>query len=257
MSVLKHESARGHVTGRAAYADELAMPSGTLSLYPVQSPHAHARILSMDCTAAERMPGVWRVLTAKDVPGENDTGPILHDELLFPTDIVNFHAQAVAWVLADSETQAQRAAQSVRIEYEALPACLSIQQAIMQDQFHQPRVQIVRGDVDAALSDAPVCLHGELQIIFIWRLRRAGCRSTAKAWYRSLLRHSTPPRPRLSSRACLVCPRIAWSAEARGWAVDLGARKPRLTRLPPSLLSLLGTAVALCGSNCRARWTCS
>lgn len=164
MSVLKHESARGHVTGRAAYADELAMPSGTLSLYPVQSPHAHARILSMDCTAAERMPGVWRVLTAKDVPGENDTGPILHDELLFPTDIVNFHAQAVAWVLADSETQAQRAAQSVRIEYEALPACLSIQQAIMQDQFHQPRVQIVRGDVDAALSDAPVCLHGELQI---------------------------------------------------------------------------------------------
>lgn len=164
MNPMKHESARAHVTGRAAYADELAMPQGTLSLYPVQSPHAHARILSMDCSDAERMPGVWRVLTARDVPGENDTGPILHDEPLFPVDTVHYCGQAVAWVLADSEAQAQRAAQCVRVEYQALPACLSIQQAVEQASFHLSPSRIVRGDVQTALDDAPVQLRGEVQI---------------------------------------------------------------------------------------------
>ncbi len=164
MSDLKHESARAHVTGRAAYADELPMPQGTLSLYPVQSPHAHARILALDCADAERMPGVWRVLTAKDVPGENDTGPILHDEPLFPVDFVSYHGQAVAWVLADNEELAQRAAQCVRVDYEVLPACLSIQQALEQASFHLTPSRIVRGDVQAALDDAPLRLRGEVQI---------------------------------------------------------------------------------------------
>jgi xanthine dehydrogenase large subunit len=164
MSDLKHESARAHVTGRAAYADELPMPQGTLSLYPVQSPHAHARILAMDCADAEHMPGVWRVLTAKDVPGENDTGPILHDEPLFPVHFVHYHGQAVAWVLADSEELAQRAAQRVRVDYEVLPACLSIQQALEQGSFHLPPSCIVRGDVQATLDGAPVQLRGEVQI---------------------------------------------------------------------------------------------
>ena len=54
---LGHESARGHVTGRAVYTDEQYPGVGLLSLYPVQAPHAHARILGIDSAAARAMPG--------------------------------------------------------------------------------------------------------------------------------------------------------------------------------------------------------
>ena len=54
----RHESAIGHVTGRATYVDEQHPPQGQLSLYPVQAPHAHARILEIDAEVASAMPGV-------------------------------------------------------------------------------------------------------------------------------------------------------------------------------------------------------
>jgi xanthine dehydrogenase large subunit len=70
----RHESAIGHVTGAATYVDEQHPPAGLLSLWPVQSPHAHARILDIDASRARTAPGVCAILTAQDVPGENDTG---------------------------------------------------------------------------------------------------------------------------------------------------------------------------------------
>jgi xanthine dehydrogenase large subunit len=158
----RHDSAEGHVTGRAIYTDEQHPPLGLLSLYPVQSSHAHARILSIDSTAAQSMPGVHRVLTAADVPGENDTGPILRDESLLPTDGVHHHGQAVAWVVADTEAQAQAAAACVVVEYAPLPARLTIEQAIADDAFHMAPARAERGDVDAALATAAHRLSGEV-----------------------------------------------------------------------------------------------
>ena len=87
----RHQSAPGHVSGRAVYTDEQHAPSGMLSVWPVQSAHAHARIRGIDAECARRMPGVHAVLTAADIPGENDTGPIVHDEPLIAADRVQFH----------------------------------------------------------------------------------------------------------------------------------------------------------------------
>jgi xanthine dehydrogenase large subunit len=159
---LKHESAVGHVTGRAAYTDELHPPAGLVSLWPVQSPHAHARILEIDATDARKCPGVLAVLTAHDVPGENDTGPILHDEPLMPAGEVQFHGQAVAWIVAEDEAAAQAAARHVRVSYEALPACLTLRQAIDEGQFHLPPATVSRGDAAAALVAAPHRLRGDV-----------------------------------------------------------------------------------------------
>jgi xanthine dehydrogenase large subunit len=160
---LKHESAVGHVTGRAVYTDELHPPAGLLSLYPVQAPHAHARILEIDVEAARRQPGVVAVITAHDVPGENDTGPILHDEPLIPASEVQFHGQAVAWIAAEDEAAAQAAARHVRVAYEVLPARLSLRQAIEEQAFHLPPSTVARGDADAALAAAPHRLRGEVE----------------------------------------------------------------------------------------------
>ena len=160
----RHESAVGHVTGRALYTDEMREPQGQQSVYPVQAPHAHARILSIDSSAALAMPGVLAVLTAADVPGENDTGPIIHDEPLIPADTVMFHGQGVAWVVAETEALAQSAAKAVKVEYAPLPPVLSMHEAIAGGHFHLPPAQVVRGDALAALESSPLRLTGEVEM---------------------------------------------------------------------------------------------
>ncbi len=159
-----HESAVGHVTGRAVYTDEQHAPANQLSLYPVQAPHAHARIDALDAREARAMPGVVAVITAADIPGENDTGAILHDEPLIPADLVSYHGQAVAWVLAESEDQARAAAQAVRAEYTPLPAILDIAAAIAAQAFHRPPAQVACGDAAAALGAAQHRVDGEISI---------------------------------------------------------------------------------------------
>src|SRR5690625_6382837 len=73
---IPHESAAGHVTGTALYTDDLAgRSSGALQAWPVQAPHAHARVLAIDTDQAVQVPGVVRVLTAADIPDTNDDGP--------------------------------------------------------------------------------------------------------------------------------------------------------------------------------------
>jgi xanthine dehydrogenase large subunit len=161
---LRHESAVGHVTGRAVYTDEQHPPQGLASLWPVQAPHAHARILEIDAEAARAQPGVLAVLTAHDVPGENDTGPILHDEPLIPAGTVEFYGQAVAWIVAEDEAAAQAAARHVNVRYEPLAARTTLAQAIAEQQFHLPPAHVTRGDADAALAAAPLRLEGALDI---------------------------------------------------------------------------------------------
>jgi len=161
---MKHESALGHVTGRAIYTDEELMPAGSLSVYPVQAPFAHAEILAINFDGALKLPGVLRVLTASDIPGENDTGPILHDEPLIPATQVQYFGQAVAWVVAETEAQAQAAAACVQVEYRELAPLLSIRAAIDAGSYHLPPVQVMRGDVAAALAQAPHTLKGTVDI---------------------------------------------------------------------------------------------
>src|SRR5690606_30224331 len=76
---LPHESARGHVTGDALYTDDLVTRfAGALHAWPVCAPHAHARVVKLETGEAAKMPGVHAVLTAADVPGDNDTGAARH-----------------------------------------------------------------------------------------------------------------------------------------------------------------------------------
>jgi len=160
---LPHESARGHVTGDAAYTDDLAgrFPR-LLHAWPVLAPHAHALIVSMDTARALLEPGVVTVLTEADVPGEGNTGANRHDEPLFPREVL-FHSQPVAWVLGDTLDAAKRGAERVAVEYEALPAILTIQEAIDAGSFLNDTVRIANGDL-SALETSAVRLDGEIAI---------------------------------------------------------------------------------------------
>jgi len=162
---LAHESGALHVTGEALYVDDVAARrSDMLEIWPVTSPHARARITAVDTSAAERIPGVVRVLTAKDVPGANDVGAVRHDEPLFADGEVRFHGHIVAIVVGETLGACRAGAAAVKVDYEPLPAVLSIEAAMRADSYHTSASVIARGDVDAALDAAPHRLKGTLDI---------------------------------------------------------------------------------------------
>ncbi|MGH8046218.1 MAG: xanthine dehydrogenase molybdopterin binding subunit [Chthoniobacterales bacterium] len=162
---LPHESGAAHVTGRAQYVEDIAFRrGGMLTLWPVCSPHAHARILKVDTSAAEAMPGVAAVLTAKDVPGINDVGCSRPDEILLADEIVAFHGHMVAVVIGESEETCRSAAQAVSVEYELLEPVLTIADAIAKDSFHTEPNFIRRGDALAEIGSAPHKLDGIFEL---------------------------------------------------------------------------------------------
>jgi xanthine dehydrogenase large subunit len=158
-----HESALEHVTGEALYTDDLLLRfPRALHAWPVLAPHAHALVKALDVSAAFSEPGVATVLTANDVPGEGDSGANRHDEPLFPNE-VTYHSQPMAWVLGETLDAAQRGASRVSVEYEPLPAILTIEDAIIAGCFHSAPLRLARGDV-SVIESSPLRFEGELQI---------------------------------------------------------------------------------------------
>ena len=160
---IPHESAALHVTGRALYTDDLTpRTKGVLHAWPVQSPHAHARVTAMRTESAYDVSGVVRVLTADDVPGVNDSG-IKGDEPLFPSEVMH-HGQAVCWVLGETLEAARRGAAQVEVDYEPLPALLTIQDAIAARSYQGVLPGAGRGDVEQALAGAAHVFEGETEM---------------------------------------------------------------------------------------------
>jgi xanthine dehydrogenase large subunit len=157
-----HESGYRHTTGEARYVDDLPTPAGTFVAGVVLSPHAHARILSTDATAARRVPGVQAVLFARDVPGHLLIGPIVHDEPVLAADEVLHVGQAVALVVGSSDEAVRLGVAAVKVEYEALPALTDLPAAIAAGSFHTQPHLITRGDVELALATADVVIEAEL-----------------------------------------------------------------------------------------------
>lgn len=157
-----HESAAWHVSGRATYTDDQRPPAGMLSLYPVLSAHARARIIKIDVSAAYEVDGVVTVLTAEDVPGENDTGTIIHDEPLLPVGEVHYWGQAIVWVVGETEDAAREGAKKVLVEYEPLAPVLTIKDAIENDSFLTITTLMRRGAPESATADH--WLEGEVEI---------------------------------------------------------------------------------------------
>lgn len=124
----------GHVTGRSRYFDDHLF-DGLLHLRCVRSPHHHARIRSIDTSAAERMPGVRRIIRGEDVPVNLNTLLSLinfgrDDEMVLQTRKVNYKGEPVLAIVADKERQARDAVAAVRVDYEILPHVLDVEEAL-------------------------------------------------------------------------------------------------------------------------------
>jgi CO/xanthine dehydrogenase Mo-binding subunit len=118
------------VTGRAAYAADLPR-EGTLWGKTLHSPYSHARIVSIDTSAAERLPGVLAVITGKDT-GTGLHGSNLRDLPVLAREKVRFAGERVAAVAAIDEDTAQQALDLIDIEYEELPSVFDLEESMQQ-----------------------------------------------------------------------------------------------------------------------------
>jgi xanthine dehydrogenase large subunit len=157
---LPHESAVLHVSGEATYTDDIPELRGTLYCALGLSGKAHARIVAMDLEAVRQADGVVAVLTAADIPGENNGGPVLHDDPLLADGLVQYRGQPIFAVVAASNDLARRAARLAQVQYDPLPAILTPQQAKAAGAAVLPPLRMQRGDVTSALARAPHRLSG-------------------------------------------------------------------------------------------------
>lgn len=161
------------VTGRAKYAADLYFP-GMLYGKVLRSKEAHARIKSIDVSAARQMPGVHCVLTADDLPGE----PSWCTYLFLARDRVRYTGDALAMVAAETREQAEAALKTIKVEYEPLPGVYSIEEALepgapqVQDYAPGNIVQnthwpVRKGDVEAGFAACDVVLEREYRTQYI------------------------------------------------------------------------------------------
>lgn len=160
---IPHDSAIKHVSGESVYIDDILVNTQLLIGRVVYSKEAHAKIKLLDITGAKKMQGVHAVLCYKDVPGENQMGPVVHDEPCLAIDEVVCVGQAIVLIAAESEAIAIAAEKLIQIEYEPLEVVLDLRTAIEKNTLLGPERTMKRGDADAALKVAEHVLIGELE----------------------------------------------------------------------------------------------
>ncbi|RQO61910.1 xanthine dehydrogenase molybdopterin binding subunit [Paucibacter sp. KBW04] len=210
-----HESAALHVSGEARYCDDLPELQGTLHAALGLSPVAHGRLLSIDLDLLRRQPGVVAVLTAADIPGENNCGPLLPDDPILAADTLSYLGQPVFAIIASTRELARRAAALAKqaIRFEALPAVLTALEAHAAGQYVIPPMHLSRGDASAALQAAPHRLQGEWRVGGQEQFYLEGQISYALPQEQNaLLLHCSTQHP--SEMQQLVAHALAWQAHA-------------------------------------------
>ena len=132
------------VSGEFAYSSDLSVP-GMLHGATLRSPHAHARILSIDIAAALALPGVHAVLTHADVPGAKTYGLEFADQPVLASDRVRYEGEPVAIVAALSLEEARQAVRAIAVEYEPLPPVDDMTRATEMPPLHPDRPTMGHG----------------------------------------------------------------------------------------------------------------
>jgi aerobic carbon-monoxide dehydrogenase large subunit len=153
------------LTGRGRYLDDLALPRMLFASF-VRSPHAHARIVRIDATAARALPGVAAVITAEDLRAvTRPLAPRLDGAGFTPTawpaladDVARYCGEAVAAVIAADPYVVADARELVTVEWEPRPAVVTIDQALTSNQILFQRCHR-QGDVDRAFASAPIVIR--------------------------------------------------------------------------------------------------
>ncbi|HVV62563.1 MAG TPA: molybdopterin cofactor-binding domain-containing protein [Pseudolabrys sp.] len=157
------------VSGRLKYAGDMTMP-GMLHVQVLRSPHPHARIVSIDTSAAQAMSGVEGVITSADVPGEDGFGVFVNDQPVMARGKVRYVGEAIAAVAAEDLLTARRAAAAIKVKYELLPAVFDPHEAMRPEApvLHDyapdnvtKHIPIRVGDVEKGFAESDLVVEEE------------------------------------------------------------------------------------------------
>lgn len=150
------------VRGEAQYIDDIPMPENMLHAAVYSSPVARGSIVKLDALAAERYPGVRAVFTAKDIPGKNEIGSIIHDEPLFVSNEVRYVGDPIALVVADTAEIARSAAKLINCEITELPAVFDPREAYAKNLISGAPEIYEMGDTKNAWVKCATVLEGRI-----------------------------------------------------------------------------------------------
>jgi len=152
-----------HTRGESIFVGDLPDPPGLLHAAVLASPIPHGRIVRLDTTPAAEIDGVACVLTAADIPGENQIGGIVQDEPLLAEGEVHFAGQPIVTVVADSPRRARQAAAAIEVEFDELPGVFDPRQAAAAGSLIVPSRTFSLGNVDETWSSCEVVVEGSAE----------------------------------------------------------------------------------------------
>jgi xanthine dehydrogenase large subunit len=153
---LKNLDSKSHVRGESVYLDDIPLIHGTLFSCVFDSPVAHGKLNGIDVRAAETSEGVVKVITARDISGENQIGGIVPDEPLLADGEVHFQGMPIAIVVAESEEFARKAARKITVDIETLEAVTDPRVAAANGDLIVPPKQFILGNSPAEFK---TCAH--------------------------------------------------------------------------------------------------
>lgn len=158
---MKNKDSYTHVRGESLFIDDINIRQGTLHGLVYDSPVAHGKIKNIDYSLAEKMDGVIKILSYKDIPGENQIGAIIPDETLFAEEELHYQGQAIAFIIAESVAIAKKAKKLIKIEIEEFEPITTAKEAFDKGFFINPPRTFNLGNIDDALKKCKYVFEGE------------------------------------------------------------------------------------------------
>lgn len=155
--------AANHVTGRSVYVDDIPVMEGMVFVKVFDSPVAHGRIKNIDFSAAEQVPGIVKIFSHKDIPGENQIGGIIPDEPFLADQEVHYRGQPVLLVIAEHEDAAEEAIKEIKIEIDPLPIITDPREAFKQGKLLSSSRKFSKGEVADAFSKCKYIFEGNAE----------------------------------------------------------------------------------------------
>ncbi len=160
---MKNIDSYTHLRGESIYVDDIPLQAGTLFAAVYDSPVAHGKIISLDTAEAEKIKGVVRIITARDIPGENQIGGIIPDEELLAGTHVHFCGMPIALVIAETEEIARVAVKKIKAEIEPLPVITDPREAKEKGELIIPPRTFKIGSTDDAWNDCSHIFEGRTE----------------------------------------------------------------------------------------------
>jgi xanthine dehydrogenase large subunit len=156
--------AYNHVKGKSIYLDDIQELQGTLYALPFDATVAHAKIKNINFESALKSKGIVDIITAKDIPGENQIGGIFPDEPLLADGEVHFRGQVIAIIIGTSEHQCRMAAKLITVVYDELPIITDAREAQRQNKLIMPPRCFTLGNTSKTWSQCEHIFEGNTDV---------------------------------------------------------------------------------------------